>query len=88
MHGSRGKIPSKKSRPYIYDVTFLALLGAPYIYTTLVGLGLNISLIKSALQYVLTCYNGNFGALIQSGADTLPTAYSPAVLATLLYCYG
>jgi hypothetical protein len=31
MHGSRSKIPSKKSRPYIY-VKFLALLGAPYIY--------------------------------------------------------
>jgi hypothetical protein len=36
MHGSRSKIPSKKSRPYIYiyihDVKFLTLLGAPYIY--------------------------------------------------------
>jgi hypothetical protein len=32
MHGSRSKIPSKKSRPYIYDVKFLALLGAPYTY--------------------------------------------------------
>jgi hypothetical protein len=34
MHGSRNKIPSKKSCPYvyIYDVKFLALLGAPYIY--------------------------------------------------------
>jgi hypothetical protein len=32
MHGSRSKIPSKKSRPYIYDVKFLALLGAPYVY--------------------------------------------------------
>jgi hypothetical protein len=32
MHGSRSKIPSKKSRPYIYDVKFLAVLGAPYIY--------------------------------------------------------
>jgi hypothetical protein len=34
MHGSRSKIPSKKSRPYIhiYDVKFLALLGAPYIH--------------------------------------------------------
>jgi hypothetical protein len=32
MHGSRSKIPSKKSRPYIYDVKFLALLGASYIY--------------------------------------------------------
>jgi hypothetical protein len=31
MHGSRSKIPSKKSLPYIYDVKFLALL-APYIY--------------------------------------------------------
>jgi hypothetical protein len=31
MHGSRSKIPSKKSRPYIY-IKFLALLGAPYIY--------------------------------------------------------
>jgi hypothetical protein len=32
MYGSRSKIPSKKFRPYIYDVKFLALLGAPYIY--------------------------------------------------------
>jgi hypothetical protein len=34
MHDSRSKIPSKKSRPYIYiyDVKFLALLGAPYTY--------------------------------------------------------
>jgi hypothetical protein len=32
MHGSWSKIPSKKSRPHIYDVKFLALLGAPYIY--------------------------------------------------------
>jgi hypothetical protein len=32
MHGSRIKIPNKKFRPYIYDVKFLALLGAPCIY--------------------------------------------------------
>jgi hypothetical protein len=32
IHGSRSKIPSKKSRPYIYILKFLALLGAPYIY--------------------------------------------------------
>jgi hypothetical protein len=32
MNVSRSKIPSKKSRPYIYDVKFLDLLGAPYIY--------------------------------------------------------
>jgi hypothetical protein len=32
MHGSRSKVPSKKSGPYLYDVKFLALLGAPYIY--------------------------------------------------------
>jgi hypothetical protein len=32
MHGSRSKIPSKKSHPYIYDIKFLDLLGAPYIY--------------------------------------------------------
>jgi hypothetical protein len=31
MHGSRSKIRSKKSRPYIYDVKFLALLGVSYI---------------------------------------------------------
>jgi hypothetical protein len=31
MHGSRSKIPSKNSRPYIHDVKFLVLLGAPYI---------------------------------------------------------
>jgi hypothetical protein len=32
MHGSKSKTPSKKSRPYIYDVKFLAVLGALYIY--------------------------------------------------------
>jgi hypothetical protein len=32
MHGSRSKIPSKKSHPSVYDVKFLALLRAPYIY--------------------------------------------------------
>jgi hypothetical protein len=32
MHVSRSKIPSKISRPFIYDFEFLALLGAPYIY--------------------------------------------------------
>jgi hypothetical protein len=32
MHDSRSKIPSKKYRPYIYEVKFLALLGASYIY--------------------------------------------------------
>jgi hypothetical protein len=32
MHGSRSKISSKKSRPYIHYVKFLALLGGPYIY--------------------------------------------------------
>jgi hypothetical protein len=33
MHGSRSKIPSKNLNiPHIYDVKFLALLGAPYIY--------------------------------------------------------
>jgi hypothetical protein len=42
MHGSRSKIPSKISRPYI-DVKFLALLGAPYIYMTSLGKGLNHS---------------------------------------------
>jgi hypothetical protein len=31
MHDSRSKIPSKKSRPYMY-FKFLALLGAIYIY--------------------------------------------------------
>jgi hypothetical protein len=32
MHDSRSKISSKKSRPYIYDIKFLASLGAPYTY--------------------------------------------------------
>jgi hypothetical protein len=32
VHGSRSKIPSTKCRPYTYDVKFLALLGAPYIF--------------------------------------------------------
>jgi hypothetical protein len=30
MHGSRSKIPSKKSRPYL-SLKFLVLLGAQYI---------------------------------------------------------
>jgi hypothetical protein len=32
MRCSSSKIPSKKSRLYIYKVKFLALQGAPYIY--------------------------------------------------------
>jgi hypothetical protein len=32
MNDSRNKIPSKKSRPCIYDVKFLALLAASCIY--------------------------------------------------------
>jgi hypothetical protein len=32
MHGSRTKTPIKISFIYIYDVKFLALLGASYIY--------------------------------------------------------
>jgi hypothetical protein len=32
MHGSKSKIPSKMSRPYIHDVKFLVLLGGQYIY--------------------------------------------------------
>jgi hypothetical protein len=32
MYGSRSEIASKISHPCIYDVSFLALLGAPYIY--------------------------------------------------------
>jgi hypothetical protein len=47
MHGSRSKIPSKKSRPYIYDVKFLALLGAPYIY--------DISRLRVKIK--ATCFN-------------------------------
>jgi hypothetical protein len=34
MHGSRSKIPNIKPRPYIYDVKFLASLGAVHIYDT------------------------------------------------------
>jgi hypothetical protein len=32
MHGSRSKVPSKKSCPCIHEVKFLAVLWAPYIY--------------------------------------------------------
>jgi hypothetical protein len=39
MYGSRSKIPSKKSGPYIYDVKSLALLGAPYIYIYIYDIG-------------------------------------------------
>jgi hypothetical protein len=46
MHGSGSKIPSKKSRPYIYDVKFLAVLGAPYIY--------DISRLRVNLNILLT----------------------------------
>jgi hypothetical protein len=38
MHGSTSKIPSKKSHPYIYDVKFLALVRAPYIYIYIYGI--------------------------------------------------
>jgi hypothetical protein len=31
-HGPRSKTLSKKSRPYIYAMKFLDLLGAPYIF--------------------------------------------------------
>jgi hypothetical protein len=44
MHGSRSKIPSKKSRPYIHDVKFLALLGAPYVY--------GVSRLRVKLNYI------------------------------------
>jgi hypothetical protein len=43
MHGSRSKLPSKKSRPYIHDVKFLTLIGAPYIYDIS---GLRVKVIK------------------------------------------
>jgi hypothetical protein len=45
MHGSRNKIPTKKSPSYIYDVKFLALLGAPYTYD-ISRLRVNYGLIK------------------------------------------
>jgi hypothetical protein len=32
------KSPVKKSHPYIYDVKFLALLGAPHIYIYIYGI--------------------------------------------------
>jgi hypothetical protein len=50
MHGSRSKIPSKKSRSYIYDVKFLALLGAPYIYIYIY----DISRLKVSIQEFCT----------------------------------
>jgi hypothetical protein len=45
MHDSRGKIPSRKSRTYMYIyVKFLALLWAPYIY--------DISRLRLKIQFV------------------------------------
>jgi hypothetical protein len=54
MHGSRSKILSKKSRPYIYDIKFLALLGTPYIYDI------------SKLRVNVKQQHGELGSAIQS----------------------
>jgi hypothetical protein len=51
MYGSRSKIPRKKSRPYIYDVKFLALLGAPHIYD-ISRLRVNSQQISQEMHYV------------------------------------
>jgi hypothetical protein len=56
IHGSRSKIPSKKSRPYIYYVKFLALLGAPYIYD-ISRLRVNIHTTAEALATEVVKYN-------------------------------
>jgi hypothetical protein len=56
MQDSRSKIPSKKSHPYIYDVKFLALLGAPYIYDISrlrVNLGCLTSQMSEGFTYVV-----------------------------------
>jgi hypothetical protein len=68
MYGSRSKIPRKKSLPYIYiyiyDVKFLALLGAPYIYD-ISRLSVNASCTKRMCLQHLRAINYE---------DTLPVA--------------
>jgi hypothetical protein len=49
MHGSRSKIPNKNSRPYIHNVKFLALLGAPCI-CDISRLMVNITVIHKMVQ--------------------------------------
>jgi hypothetical protein len=60
MHGSRSKIPSKKSLPYIYiyDVKFLALLGAPYIYIHDIG-RLRVKVLLTSSTKLLARFNIN-----------------------------
>jgi hypothetical protein len=67
MHGSRSKIPGKKSRSYIYDVKFLVLLGAPYIYIY------DISRIRVKLDILLTVHHGTL--MNQRQRDTLSLVY-------------
>jgi hypothetical protein len=64
MHGSRSKIPSKKSRPYTY-IKILALLGDPYIYIITYSMEQSPSwyiyiylsrLMLNIGQYAMTCY--------------------------------
>jgi hypothetical protein len=70
MHGSRSKIPSKKSHPYKYNVKFLALLGAPYIY--------NISRLRVNSLYMFTCFEHFFAQLLAgSGWNSNPASSHP-----------
>jgi hypothetical protein len=55
MHGSRSKIPSKKSHLYVYDVKFLALVGASYVYD-IIRLRVNLKKIQPAVILLIpTC---------------------------------
>jgi hypothetical protein len=67
MHGSRSKILSKKSRPYIYDIKFLALLGAPYIY--------DISRLR-VKHHSIKAYRG-MGILAKLGALLIRKTFQP-----------
>jgi hypothetical protein len=86
MHGSSRKIPNKKSRPHIYDVKFLALLGAPYIY--------DIS--KLRVNSSFECKNGHCNSVftlaavrvyLQLGNRKIPVSGISSRILPRLYCF-
>jgi hypothetical protein len=74
MYGSRSKIRSKNFRPYIYDVKFLPLLGAPYIYN-ISRLRVNSMVRVSEMHQALQCMD-----------VYLVTFHTPSLHGTYLFC--
>jgi hypothetical protein len=66
MHGSRSKIPSKITRPYIHDIKCLALVGSPYIY--------EISRLK--VNYHYCAAKNNFYMFYQQSSNNLDSKLS------------